>query len=156
MAQVEDCKICGSTVMLNSKGQCPSCGKYPNDPKAVEMEKNKIDIMVHIDAGYHKGQSREEIIEATLRNGYKEKDIIAAINEYGTKEIIRLSEAYGKNMVIGGAIAAVGLTITVLTYLAASESGGFYIVAHGAIVWGIIQLVVGYAQYRKAKKALGI
>lgn len=53
-----------------------------------------------------------------------------------------------RNIIIGGAIMLVGILVTVVTYALASESatGGYFIVAWGAIVFGGIRLVRGILQ----------
>jgi hypothetical protein len=56
-------------------------------------------------------------------------------------------EAAVRNMVLGGIICAVGLIITVATYSAASEGGGSYVVAWGAIIFGAIRFFRGLAGY---------
>lgn len=50
-----------------------------------------------------------------------------------------------RNMVIGGVVCAIGIAVTVATYMAAS-GGGTYVVAWGAIVFGGIQFFKGLAQ----------
>ena len=51
-----------------------------------------------------------------------------------------------KNMLIGGGICAVGIVITAVTYSSASASGGTYVVAWGAILFGGIRFVWGLLQ----------
>jgi hypothetical protein len=54
-----------------------------------------------------------------------------------------------KQMAIGGAVALVGLIITVVTYRAAS-GGGHYVVAWGPAIFGLIAFVRGLVAYLKA------
>jgi lactam utilization protein B len=57
------------------------------------------------------------------------------------------AKAAGKrNMAIGGIVCVVGLVITLGSLTAASNSGGGYVVAWGAIVFGAIQFFRGAAQ----------
>jgi hypothetical protein len=55
------------------------------------------------------------------------------------------SSHHARNMLIGGAICAVGIAITAGTYSAASGSGGSYTICWGAIVFGFIRFISGFA-----------
>ncbi|MGC4103782.1 hypothetical protein [Ferruginibacter sp.] len=50
-----------------------------------------------------------------------------------------------KDMLYGGLWCAGGTIITIATYSAASEGGGHYVVAWGAIIFGAIQFFRGVA-----------
>jgi hypothetical protein len=49
-------------------------------------------------------------------------------------------------MMVGGIVCAIGTVITVGTYAAASNGGGHYFVAWGAILFGGIQFIQGLFQ----------
>ena len=51
-----------------------------------------------------------------------------------------------RNMTIGACVCGVGLLITGVSYMAASSTGGGYVFAWGAIVFGAIQFFRGAAQ----------
>jgi hypothetical protein len=51
-----------------------------------------------------------------------------------------------KHMMVGGLVCLVGTAATVMSYMAAS-SGGTYVVAWGAIVFGAIQFCYGLVDY---------
>jgi hypothetical protein len=56
------------------------------------------------------------------------------------------SSHHARNMLIGGAVCAVGTVITVGTYAAASGGGGGrYTICWGAMVFGFIQFIRGFA-----------
>jgi hypothetical protein len=57
-----------------------------------------------------------------------------------------VKEAGQKNVLYGALWCAGGILVTVLTYSAAAEGGGTYVVAWGAILFGGIQLVRGLIQ----------
>lgn len=61
------------------------------------------------------------------------------------KGLINKEAAY-KNMGIGGLICLVGIIITVTSYNSVSQTGGSYIVAWGAIVFGAIRFFRGVMQ----------
>jgi hypothetical protein len=50
------------------------------------------------------------------------------------------------NVLIGGAIFLIGIVVTVGSYSAVSHSGGSYLIAWGAILFGGIRLVKGLGQ----------
>ena len=56
-------------------------------------------------------------------------------------------EAGKKNMLYGALWCMGGIIVTAVTYAAASE-GGTYVIAFGAIVFGVIQFFRGFFQYR--------
>ncbi len=58
----------------------------------------------------------------------------------------------GKRRMLTGALWAIGGTVvTLFTYGAASNGGGSYVVAWGAILFGIIDFIRGFADYVKYK-----
>ena len=110
--------------------------------------------------------SEEEIVQAVyelaaeqMKNGASEQQIQSMLVEKGLdqesaatvvsnltrirSEAIR--EAGRKNMVYGALWCIGGIVVTVVTYRAAS-SGGTYVVAWGAIVFGAIQFFRGLVQ----------
>jgi hypothetical protein len=46
-------------------------------------------------------------------------------------------------VLIGGAILAVGVVITAVTYGSVSQSGGSYVIAYGPIIFGFIRIIRG-------------
>ena len=50
------------------------------------------------------------------------------------------------NIIVGGLWCVGGILVTALTYSAAKESGGYFIVAWGAILFGGIQFLKGLFQ----------
>lgn len=55
------------------------------------------------------------------------------------------SEA-GKDMLIGGGLIVLGLAITIGTYAAASDGGGYYLISYGPIIYGVIHFFKGVAK----------
>ena len=51
-----------------------------------------------------------------------------------------------RNMVVGGLWCVGGIAVTAVTYSGASDGGGHYVVAWGAIIFGAIQFVRGLVQ----------
>jgi hypothetical protein len=48
-----------------------------------------------------------------------------------------------RDMVVGTVVFVLGVGVTVLTYSMAARSGGQYVIAYGAILWGIIWFIRG-------------
>ena len=63
------------------------------------------------------------------------------LQKRANREVARKNMAYGAIWCIGGTL------VTALTYQAASEGGGHYIIAWGAIVFGGFQFLRGLAQF---------
>jgi hypothetical protein len=57
-----------------------------------------------------------------------------------------MNEQAKKNMIYGGLWAVGGTVVTVWTYASASDGGGHYVVAWGAIIFGAIQFFRGLSQ----------
>ncbi|HEY4786840.1 MAG TPA: hypothetical protein VIH57_12365 [Bacteroidales bacterium] len=61
-----------------------------------------------------------------------------------------LGESYREearnNMVYGGIIGAIGITVTLVTYFAA-YNGGIYVIAWGAIITGVYKFFKGLSDY---------
>lgn len=57
-----------------------------------------------------------------------------------------------KSMATGSLWATGGLILTVITYLTATTTGGTYIIAWAAVIFGVIQVVQGLMQYYSGRK----
>lgn len=53
-----------------------------------------------------------------------------------------------RDIQVGGVIFAVGLTATVVSYAYAATHGGTYVMAYGAVVWGLILFLRGVDRSR--------
>ncbi|MGC4072231.1 MAG: hypothetical protein QM760_06895 [Nibricoccus sp.] len=51
------------------------------------------------------------------------------------------------NMQRGGGVLVLGSVITIATYTFARETGGFFVVAWGAILFGAIRFIMGLVQF---------
>ena len=93
------------------------------------------------------GNSQGEV-ESKLR----ERGVDAEVAQLITHKLFALrgearKKAGSKNMLIGALWCVGGLAVTGLTYSAASDGGGTYIVTWGAIIFGAIQFFRGLVQY---------
>ena len=53
-----------------------------------------------------------------------------------------------RDIQVGGLIFVIGLTATVVSYAYAATHGGTYVLAYGAVVWGLIQFLRGVDRSR--------
>jgi len=91
-----------------------------------------------------KGGTNEEVEAALIARGVNQKAAASVvINTLKMRADTRASSGAGmKNMLAGGIVCGLGLTITIVTYQLAAN-GGVYVVAWGAILFGGIQFVRG-------------
>ncbi|UAY52346.1 hypothetical protein [Ferruginibacter albus] len=100
-----------------------------------------------------KGTSDDEILKGLLERGLDE--------EQGKKLLLTTSDKlktivddYDTKMLAGGLSFLLGVFITLVTYTHARASGGIYIIAWGAILFGAIKFSSGLSAKRKNKKLL--
>ena len=105
------------------------------------------------------GKSQEQITKDLVKQGWPEEsamnfvqNISVALEQYKEspegKHI--LASKYKRHMIYGLLWTIGGTAITIATFSAAS-GGGFYIVAWGAIIWGIIDFFRGLFGWLKYK-----
>jgi hypothetical protein len=106
-----------------------------------------------------RGVRKCDIVRHLATQGWSDVDaeeyvtkIERAVNDHRDKPAGRqaLARAYARHMLYGVLWAAGGITVTVIT-LAASANGGTYIVAWGAIIFGIIDFFRGLFGWLKYK-----
>jgi hypothetical protein len=84
----------------------------------------------------------EEVLRAQGFDAAAASAIVARAD--GVKNARRV--AGRRHMIMGGVICAIGVVVTVVTYTAAENGGGTYVVAWGAIVFGAIRFFRGLIQ----------
>lgn len=94
-----------------------------------------------MEEGYTISQVRSSFIE----KGVDEEIAILVASDVSAIRQAARRKAGEKNMTIGGIWLAIGIAVSVATYVAA-EGGGTYIVAWGAMVFGAIKFIRGLAQ----------
>ena len=94
-----------------------------------------------------KAGSSPEQIQATLVEKGLSQEIAETIVSNLTRVVSEAkSKAGKKNMVYGALWCVGGIIVTAVTYSSASDGGGHYVVAWGAIIFGAIQFFRGVAQ----------
>jgi len=95
-----------------------------------------------------KGTPNELIHDGLLAKGLSEENATMIIQGMKFKAS-QYAAAYDKQTLRGALIFGVGALITIGTYSMASESGGSYVVAWGAIVFGALRIFRGVAGKNK-------
>lgn len=100
----------------------------------------------------------EDLSEEDVRNTLFNRGLIESENE--ADELISLCiagkkalKSANRTILMGSIFAIGGAVVTVVTYTAAAN-GGSYVVAWGAILYGIIDIIRGFASKNKALKIL--
>lgn len=93
------------------------------------------------------GRGRADVIAALAGEGLAEESASVLVHEIGDT----LASKWGRHMVTGALWCGGGTLVTVLTYQAAAN-GGTYMVAWGAIVFGLVDFVRGLAGWSKFKR----
>jgi hypothetical protein len=148
MSVLVNCPHC-STRVLPMPGQvCPACRKNvdaPPDPKPkpaqVEPDAYKLAAEQML---YGVAPSR---IKRTLTERGLDADAAATVVEkVDQARTSTLNRAGKRNMLFGASWCIGGIAVTAITYEAASQSGGTYLIAWGAILFGGIQFLHGLFQ----------
>lgn len=105
------------------------------------------------------GKSKKKIVNKLVRQGWAREaasqfvaGVELAVEEYKNSPEGRraMAEQYKRRMLYGILWAVGGIVVTLATYSAAS-SGGTYIIAWGAILWGAIDFLRGFFGWLKYK-----
>lgn len=124
----------------------------PEDQKALE------ELTKAIASELAEGKSQDSIAKELVKNNWPEtkaKEFVAhianALEQYKQSPEGRsqLASAYAKHMIYGFLWAAGGIIVTAVSYSAVAESGGTYVVAWGAVVFGAIEFLIGLVGYIK-------
>ena len=100
-------------------------------------------------------------------NGTPDKEVLSGLEERGLDEphsLLMLSSLPDKlkemidrmdtKMWVGGASFIIGTLVTVYTYNSAQSNGGYFYVAWGAIIFGVIRFFTGLSEKVKYKRLL--
>lgn len=99
------------------------------------------------------GKSSHEIRKALIERGLSEEAAYTVVDQLSRARSDAMSNAERdnavKNMLIGGVICIIGLVISIGSFQAASSSssGGSYVVAWGAVIFGGWQFLKGLMAY---------
>lgn len=170
------CPYCGTKLQENMRS-CPSCGRQvatAEPPKefgggfesgaSAPEQQNAIDQLAqYVAQNIAQGKDKGGITKELVKLGWP-KETAAQFVDNIEEELKRRAEEYKRtpegrqtmaaqykrHMLYGILWAAGGTAVTIGTYEAASE-GGWYIVAWGAIIFGVIEFfrgLFGWLKYR--------
>lgn len=131
-----------STEPIPKSNQSGDAGPRINDQRARYVVIDSLDA----------GKSPDEIREKLNAYGFSNLDANRIIEnvmaeQQRTREYNKIVRGGGNlNMWMGGIICLLGTVMTVGSFMAASEGGGRYIIAWGAILFGGIQFFRGLSQ----------
>lgn len=110
------------------------------------------------------GKDRWEISEELMKQGWPERTALQFVDntEQELKERIRgykrtpegrqaMATQYKRHMLNGVLSIAGGIAVSIVTYMVAVLGAGFYLVAVGAVIFGIIEFfrgIIGWLRYR--------
>jgi len=173
---VKYCPYCGIKLQENTKS-CPSCGRQlaaaeaPNEfgggfvsGPSVSEEQNTVDQLAqYVAQNLAEGKDKGGITKELVKLGWVKETAAQFVDNIEEELKIRAEEykrtpegrqvmaaQYKRHMLYGILWAAGGTAVTIATYEAASE-GGWFIVAWGAIIFGIIDFfrgLFGWLKYR--------
>jgi len=98
------------------------------------------------------GKTNDEIFQGLINLGLDDEQSSFVINSL-EERAIEYEKAYDNEMLTGGAICAIGIILTVITYSSALN-GGTYVIAWGAIIFGAIRFLKGINNKGKFSKIL--
>jgi hypothetical protein len=95
------------------------------------------------------GSSHYQIEKALMEKGLNAESARVVVDNLSRMRNDAVRNAAFKSMAIGGIICVIGIVVTLGSYSAASASpsGGSYVVAWGAVVFGGLQFFRGLMQY---------
>lgn len=130
------------------------------DEQKLTMEENNSATYEQRLLQYMLNETENEKSDADIIQGLCKK----GMNEVGAKELIqsrenilqKMIDEHDTQMLTGGAFCVIGILVTLGTFAQANTSGGFFIVAWGAIIFGAIRFVKGFGEKRKWNRVLEI
>lgn len=93
------------------------------------------------------GNSPQQVESKLMEKGLDKASASVVVNNLFSMRSKAVKEAGKKNMLFGALWCIGGTVVTIGTYAAASDGGGTYVIAWGAIIFGAIQFFRGLAQY---------
>jgi hypothetical protein len=105
-----------------------------------------VDLVVRLVGA---GKGRQAVAAALRARGMEPKEADILTGKVFRMRADALRASGSKNMLWGGLICAIGTVVTVGSYLSAS-SGGRYVLAWGAILFGAARFLQGLSECNKA------
>ncbi|MBI3766879.1 MAG: hypothetical protein HY271_00115 [Deltaproteobacteria bacterium] len=93
--------------------------------------------------GISRGIDGAEISETLVKEGLSRDAAASIVRDAGDTVVFARRKAAESRMLRGVVMFAVGVSVTALTYQSAANTGGYYVVASGAIVVGSLEFLRG-------------
>ena len=109
------------------------------------METKNLELSA---TGSHEGTYEENLVENSMVPGANEEQPVVSDEQTASVET-ETADKYGiafRNIVVGACWCIGGLVVTAVSYNAGKNTGGTYIVAWGAVVFGGYQFLKGLGQ----------
>jgi hypothetical protein len=131
----------------------PPAGAGPTADPAVPVREPEVlppgwtaeRVLTYVAGRIDAGATRAEIAEALVREGFTSDGAAGSVAAAATTRRAALHAAGRRNMRHGAMWFGGGVLVTGLTY-AAAEGGGFFLLAWGAILGGMVQFFRGTTQ----------
>ena len=116
----------------------------------ISLEERVITALNLAQTMIAQGYKNDEIRMTIMKEGFNYYDaetILEEAYEEGSSkskaEPTSINEAKSNDVFVGLLWLTGGLLITAITYSAAKENGGMYIVAYGPVIYGLVRLIKG-------------
>jgi hypothetical protein len=100
-------------------------------------------IYSHVFAMMKNGNTYYEIVQSLEAKGLSNETATIVANNANELYSKAVKSQANKDMLYGALWCIGGTIVTAITYSAASEGGGSYVVAWGAIIFGLVQFIKG-------------
>lgn len=156
------CPTCGNDNRPGARF-CNRCGAVlpgvpapppapPPSPEVPSHQRPPEDLHQAVFRDLESGKSQKEIVKQLTRQGWSKEaaqqfvgNVAWELDEYFKSPAGRaaLARKYRGRMIRGLLWTIAGIVVTAVTYSMAAESGGTYIICWGAVLFGIIDFLVG-------------
>jgi hypothetical protein len=149
MSALVECPHCSTRVLPMAGRICPACRKNVDTAPEPQPDPEQDVEAVHEFAAEQMtvGVAPAEVRKALTERGLDDEAAARVVDELKQEKAIALNESGRKKMLHGAMWCIGGLFVTAYSYrIAANASGGRYLLAWGAIVFGAIQFFRGALQ----------
>jgi hypothetical protein len=148
MSVLVNCPHCSTRVLPMAGQICPACRKNvdaPPDPKPKPKQVPAEAYSVAAEQMLY-GVAPSRIKQTLTDRGLDAEAAATVVKKVDQARTSALKRAGKKNMLFGASWCIGGIAVTAITYEAASQGGGTFIIAWGAVLFGGIQFLHGLFQ----------
>jgi hypothetical protein len=126
--------------------------RHIENVQAAKEQEFAANVWAYCFEAKSEGKTDEEIFHGLIEFGLDQEQSINVINSIENRAI-EIEKDYDNEQLSGGIICAIGILVTIATYSSAL-SGGTYVIAWGAILFGGIRFFSGLNNKSKFSKVL--